>query len=137
MREVKTGLAAVVAQLEHTRINGREYYFAKDLQKAPTAPRVAFLLPPFDEFLVGYRDRSAVLDTQYTTRIVPGGNGVFNPIVVIDGHVVGTWKRTFKKDTVVLIFTPFTAFSNAQRDAIAAAAQHYADFVGKRAIIEM
>ncbi len=53
--------------------------------------------------------------------------------MVINGHVVGTWKRALKKDTIVLTFTPFTTFSNAQHDATTTAAQHYADFIGKRA----
>ena len=46
-------------------IDGQEYYFAQDLPDAPAEPHDAFLLPPFDEFLVAYRDRSAALDPQY------------------------------------------------------------------------
>lgn len=49
------------------------------------------LLPGFDEFLLGYQDRSAVLAPEDAPRIVPGGNGVFKPIVVEQGKVVGTW----------------------------------------------
>jgi len=43
------------------------------------------LLPGFDEFLLGYRDRSAGLDPEHRDRIVPGEKGVFNPTVVADG----------------------------------------------------
>jgi len=57
----------------------------------------AHLLPGFDEYLLGYSDRSAVLDPADAQRICPGGNGMFSPTMVIDGHVTGTWKRTFKK----------------------------------------
>ena len=55
------------------RSGEQEYYFAPDLPKASADPRDAFLLPPFDEFLVAYRDRSAALDPQYNNLIVPGG----------------------------------------------------------------
>lgn len=132
--EVKTGLAAVGAQLANDTIDGQEYYFAPDLPPAKKASSV-FLLPPFDEFLVAYRDRSAALDPEYNTLIVPGGNGIFNPIIVIDGQVVGTWKRTIKKETVVLAFNPFASFSDAEITAITAAAEPYGAFVGKQVVV--
>jgi len=133
--EAKAGLAAVASQLGHENIGEQEYYFAQDLPTAPTESLDAFLLPPFDEFLVAYRDRSAALDTHYNTLVVPGGNGIFNPIIVIGGRVVGTWKRTFKQDSVVMTFSPFTTFSDTQTNAITATAERYGRFVGKRAIV--
>jgi hypothetical protein len=133
--EAKAGLAAVAAQLGREIIGGQEYYFAQNLPAEPTGPLAAFLLPPFDEFLVGYRDRSAALDAHYSSQVVPGGNGIFNPIIVIGGRVLGTWKRVFKKDNVVMTFSPFTAFSQAQASAITAAAERYGRFVGKSAIV--
>lgn len=136
-QEVKTGIAAAGSQLERALIDGREYYFAQDAPAASLAPSEAFLLPPFDEFLVAYRDRSAALDPQYNSLIVPGGNGIFNPIVVIDGRVVGTWKRVFKKDTVVITTNPFTGWSAEQAHAIRAAAERYGRFVGKTAVVEI
>jgi hypothetical protein len=135
--EAKAGLAAVAAQLGCESIAGQDYYFARDLPAAATEALDAFLLPPFDEFLVGYRDRSAALDAHYNTRVVPGGNGIFNPIVVIGGRVVGTWKRAFKKDRVVMTFSPFTTFSEAQASAITAAAERYGRFLGTCAVVEI
>jgi hypothetical protein len=135
--EAKAGLAAIDSQLEHTSIDGQVYYFAKDLPDASADPHIAFLLPPFDEFLVAYRDRRAALDPAYNNLIVPGGNGIFNPIIVIGGRVVGTWKRVFKNDTVLMTFSPFTDFSTAQAHAISAAAERYGTFVGKRAVLEI
>ncbi len=136
-KEAKAGLAAMEGQLKHTNIGGQEYYFAKDAPGAAAETHDAFLLPPFDEFLVAYRDRSAALDPAYNERIVPGGNGIFNPIIVIGGRVVGTWKRTFKRADVIMTFSPFTAFSAAQASAITAAAERYGIFVGKRAVVEI
>jgi hypothetical protein len=136
-KEAKAGLAAIEGQLEHTIIGEQEYYFAPDLPKASADPRDAFLLPPFDEFLVAYRDRSAALDPQYNNLIVPGGNGIFNPIIVIGGRVAGTWKRVFKQNSVVITFSPFEEFSKAQASAIRSAAERYGEFVGKRAVIEI
>ena len=55
-------------------------------------PAAELLLPGFDEFVLGYGDRTDVLDAAHADRIVPGGNGMFRPTVVRDGRVVGTWR---------------------------------------------
>ena len=70
-----------------------------------------------------------MLEPQYANRICPGGNGIFYPTIVINGHVVGTWKRTFKKNAVVIETDPFTALSDTERADFAAAAQRFADYL--------
>jgi hypothetical protein len=94
-----------------------------------TTPSV-HLLPGFDEYLLGYRDRSAVLDPAYAQRICPGGNGMFNPTLVIDGVVTGTWKRTFKGGAVVIEPAPFQPLTAAENEALSAAADRYGRFLG-------
>lgn len=60
---------------------------------ARTGARPARLaLAPFDEYFLGYADRSAMCDPRYAQRIVPGSNGVFQPILVANGRVEGVWK---------------------------------------------
>lgn len=133
--DARAGLGAVAGQLRCELVEGQEYYFARDLPDAPAESNEAFLLPPFDEFLVAYRNRDASLDPRYKNLIVPGSNGIFNPIVVIDGRVLGTWKRVLKKDTVQMSFSPFTAFSTAQSRAISVTAERYGAYLGKTAVI--
>jgi hypothetical protein len=50
-------------------------------------------LPGFDEYILGYQDRAHPLAAEHFERIVPGNNGIFLPMLVIRGRVVGTWKR--------------------------------------------
>jgi Winged helix DNA-binding domain len=69
-----------------------------------------FLLPGFDELLLGYGDRSAVLPAEFADRIVPGGNGMFRPTVVSGGRVVGTWRTVGRGSRRQVAATPFTAF---------------------------
>ncbi|GAC1646803.1 MAG: winged helix DNA-binding domain-containing protein [Herpetosiphon sp.] len=133
--EARVGLAQVASQLRHTIIADQKYYVARDMPNASPDPGHTVLLPPFDEFLVAYRDRSAVLDPHHNTLVVPGGNGIFNPIIVIDGHVAGTWKRAFKKDSVIMTLSPFSSFSDTQLRSLTLAAEHYGRFVGKQTAI--
>lgn len=134
--EARAGIGAAADQLGRASIEGQEYLFGSELPDAPAEPSEAFLLPPFDEFLVAYRDRSASLDASHSNLVVPGGNGIFNPIVVIGGRVLGTWKRAFTKKSVALSFSPFEAFSAEQNKAIAAVAEQYGRFVGSPAVID-
>ena len=77
-----------------------------------------FLLPGFDEFVLGYGDRSAVLDPAFADRIVPGGNGMFRPTVVSDGRIVGTWQWTGRGAARTVTPTPFTDFPPAVATAV-------------------
>ncbi len=89
------------------------------------------LLPGFDEYLIGYADRGAVLPGEHAEKIVPGGNGIFLPVIVSAGQVVGTWKRALRKDTVEITLLPFTRFSVPQ-ETVLAAAERYGRFLGLR-----
>jgi hypothetical protein len=51
------------------------------------------VLPGFDEYLLGYQDRSLPLAAEHSQRIVPGNNGIFLPTIVAKGRIVGTWRR--------------------------------------------
>ena len=62
-----------------------------DRLAAADDPGAELLLPGFDEFVLGYADRSQVLDPEHADRICPGNNGIFRPTIVRDGQVVGTW----------------------------------------------
>ena len=68
-----------------------------------------FLLPGFDEFVLGYRDRSTILAPEFADRIVPGGNGMFRPTVVLGGRIVGTWGWTGRGARRTVTATPFTS----------------------------
>lgn len=128
--DARTGLAAVTPQLHQTTIDGQTYWMAQQQPTISHVPQPIYLLPGFDEYLLGYNDRRAVLEPQYANRIVPGGNGVFYPTIVSNGRVVGTWQRTFKKEAVVITAQPFTALTAAEEDAFAVAAQKFGAFLG-------
>jgi hypothetical protein len=96
---------------------------------APRTPHVA-LLPPFDEYTVAYRDRSAVLPAKHAA---PARNGIFGPIVVIDGQVAGTWTRRLTGDAVAIALKPFVRLPAGTAPGVAAAAARYGRFLGRPA----
>lgn len=105
---------------------------AASLAPAPRAAGSVVLLPGFDEYLLGYQDRSAALAAEHKELIVPGGNGVFRPTVVVDGRVVGTWRRGAGKGSGVeaSLFDGYR-FSRAEASAFARTAAAHARFWGE------
>ena len=88
----------------------------------------AYLLPPFDEYTVAYKDRTAVLHPKYAGRAQSGG--MLSPAIVVGGRVVGTWKRTTSRDGVTVTPAFFTRPTAAERRLVAAAAERYGRFLG-------
>lgn len=64
-----------------------------DLRPEPLDPETTWHLPPFDEWFLGYGARELVSTPEIMREVVPGLNGVFKPLVVTGGQVVGTWSR--------------------------------------------
>lgn len=129
--ETRAGLEMIEAQLAHEQLDGQTYWFSPSWPTPMAASATVHLLPGFDEYLLGYKDRNAVLAPIHAQKIVPGGNGMFRPFIVSNGRVVGTWKRTLRKTKVLIEFEPFTSLDPAQREAAAAAAESYGRFIGR------
>lgn len=128
--EVNEGLALVKQQLAQEKIGGKIYWFSPDAPIAETGSSEVHLLPGFDEYLVGYKYRSAVLGTHDWQLVNPGNNGMLSPTIIVDGQVAGTWKRTFKNRAAVITPLPFTGLSAEEAEALEQAAQRYGRFLG-------
>ena len=122
VRDVRTGLAVARPRLASLEVDGVEHFLAPETPDRLAAcrddARRVFLLPGFDEFVLGYGDRSAVLDPAFADRIVPGGNGMFRPTVVGDGRILGTWRYTGSGARRTPAAEPFTSFPDEVSSAI-------------------
>jgi hypothetical protein len=126
---VRAGLEMVKSQLTHEVVDGQTYWFSPSPPPAKDLSQTAYLLPNFDEYIVGYTDRSAMFDTSHTHKLDPLGNILFSHTMVLNGRIVGTWKRTIKKNTVVIEANPFTPLSEAETRAFTSSANHYGAFL--------
>ena len=128
--EAKTGLESVKDRLIHDTFDGKTYWMPPDTVTPPDAAPRLYLLPGFDEYMLGYRDRSAALDPAHAQKIVPGSNGVFMPTLVIDGRVAGIWKRAIRKNDVTVTAHPFAPITESEERAIEIVAHRYRQFLG-------
>ncbi len=86
VREARRAYAEL--DLEEVALLGRRAWIPRGLEPAPPHVR---LLPMFDSFLLGHRDRSLIVDPEHDGAVRPGG-GILAATLVVDGHVEGTWK---------------------------------------------
>jgi hypothetical protein len=125
--DVRPAVAAVRDQLAALAVGRTEYLLDPATPEMLEAHREAasgvLLLPGFDELILGYADRTMTLPAEHADRIVPGGNGVFRPTVVVGGRVVGTWRHV---GTGTKRRLEVDAFEPLPDDVAAAVAERYA-----------
>lgn len=126
--DARAGLEMAKRSLVQENINGQTYWLASSTPTTKDPSPTAYLLPAFDEYTVAYKDRSAVLDPKYTKQ-ANSGNGMLYPTIVVDGKVVGTWKRALKKDALAISPSPFAKLKRAETRALAEAANRYGKFL--------
>ena len=130
--DAKEGLNAVMSMLERIECDGKTYWTETTLPQMNTI-QSTFLLPGFDEYMLGYTDRTLILAAQHAGKVVPGNNGMFMPTIVMNGRVVGLWKRVLKKGQISIEITPFEKFTKSKIKAIALGAENYGAYIGKSA----
>ena len=87
------------------------------------------LMAGFDEYLLPYRNRHTIIDADHADYVVPGGNGVFKPMLVMNGRVVGVWARQVKSKSTKVTMSVFPGISVAA-DQLTPALAAYEHFVG-------
>jgi Winged helix DNA-binding domain len=127
--DVRSGIEMVKQQLGHDVINGQTYWFAASMTTTKVSRQAAYLLPNFDEYIVGYTDRSAIFDSSHGDKLDARSNPLFQHTLVINGQVAGTWKRTLKKDAVIIELNPFAPLTKSEKQTIRAAAEKYREFL--------
>jgi hypothetical protein len=132
--DARAGLKAITADLVRETIDGRTYWMSRSTTPAQNSSPAVHLLPGFDEYLLGYRDRGASLEAAYAKKLNAGG-GMLTPTIVADGRVVGTWRRALRKDAVAIKVSPFVPLSEPQWGALRTAAERYGGFVAMPATI--
>jgi len=134
--DAKLGIAAAGTALATVRVEGVDMLLSPavlDAHRAGpvVAPRLEMLaLPGFDEYLLGFKDRSMMLADEHKQAIIPGGNGVFQPTIVREGRVIATWKRSVLRGQLVVRVAPLVPVSAVEQRYVAEALTPYAAFVG-------
>jgi hypothetical protein len=130
MAEAKKGIELVKSQFVNEAVKGQRYWF-RDVdspvrEKSPTA----HLLPNYDEYFIGFKDRSAIGAVAKLAGV--GGNdpSLLAHIIILDGQVIGGWKRTITKNAVRVELNLITNLTKPEQEAVVVEANRYGDFLG-------
>lgn len=131
LTDAKRGLAAVKDQLQPAVIGDQIYWQAASIAPARATILTAHLLPSFDEYTVGYADRSTLFDAAHFERLTAANSGVaLSNTLLIRGQIVGNWKRTLQTDAVQIELMPFRPLTQIEQRAVAKEADRFGAFLG-------
>jgi hypothetical protein len=125
--DAKAGLESIKAQLIDIKVDKQQFWLSPDIAIPDAKAPLAHLLPAFDEFAVAYKDRSAAVHPQYLKLAL---HVIFNPSIVVNNQVVGTWKRTVLKNTARISLHLFGKLNKTQTKALDDAQKRYLKFIG-------
>jgi hypothetical protein len=133
--DARAGLEMAGPRLRREMVDGRAYWLSRSTPDASDDESpVAHLLPAFDEYTVAYKDRGDILHPSHA-RTANAASAILGPTVVLNGRVVGTWKRTLNRESVIIETSMFTTLRKAERHALDVAAHRYGEFLGLSAVI--
>ena len=97
-----------------------------------SAKPVVHLLQAYDEYSVGYSESKYLLAHEGVDPGFSGSRTVFNNLVLLDGLLVGRWKRSAVGGEIAIETRLQVRLARAAADALAAAAAAHVAFLGSR-----
>lgn len=130
--DARKAVEIIKSQLTAESVNGEMYYYYPTLTVKKLSKPQIHLLPSWDEFTVAYKDRSLAIDPAFEKE---SGHGIFNPNIVANGQIIGTWKRVLKNSTVDIETRYFSNPAKTILEKTSATTRAYAKFIGKQPTI--
>jgi len=131
--DAKRGIEMLGPDLERRTIGDRAYWWARDALPVPRPkPNAAHLLPNYDEYFIGFKDRSAIMEV-----LAKNGYGAKAPAltqhpIVLDGQVIGGWKRIVSGKEMAIQLETLTRVNEAAKRGLKAAVMRLGGFLGQR-----
>ncbi len=126
VKEAKEAVGLISGQLQRECFDSREfliYLFAHEAGKKP----VVHFLPPYDEYLISYKERTTVIAAEHCPKAFNRW-GIFYPVLLSQGWIVGNWKKTFRQSEVLLSVSVFNSSCIISEDALRKAERRFRDF---------
>jgi len=130
MADAKNGIEMIKSQFVSEAINDRTYWFSDSKPPAREKSPIAYLLPNYDEYFIGFKDRSAIGDVAKQAGIKGDDPALIAHIIILDGQIVGGWRRTLKRDEVLLETSLITKLTKVEEKAVTDAAMRFGRFLG-------
>lgn len=128
--DAKDGIELNQPHLASEAWNGQTYWLAESKRPAKEKSVRAYLLPNYDEYFIGFKDRSAIGDIAKQAGIKGDDPALIAHIIILDGQIVGGWRRTLEKNNAVVELNIFANLNGTEMRAVEDAAQRFGKFLG-------
>jgi hypothetical protein len=105
LRDVRAGLGRIAGELVEVRVGEQRAWTLRGAARHPRG-RIVRLLPAWDNYLMGHRDRDFIAGPERWPTVMPGG-GLIRPTILVDGVAVGTWSVRRKGREIRVALDPF------------------------------
>jgi hypothetical protein len=113
-----------------SRADGEQtYWFTESADAARVKPPTLHLLPNYDEYIVAYKDHGPTFDPSIAERLQSRDGVLANHVVVLDGKVIGGWRRTVGTKAATVTIALIARLDRAQRDALELAVARFGRFL--------
>ncbi len=130
--DCKKGIELVKADILSSTIDKDVYYYSEETKE--NTSKTIHLLPIYDEYIMGYKKRDAILQVYNSIKPSPGYG--YDNTIVLQGQIIGTWKRVIKPKHIDLQYKPFQPFTTSQQTQFKKAIERYQKFSGMEVILK-
>jgi len=124
--------AEIAEDLSEVRVDDSRAWVLREDLPALRAARidgpVVRLLPYFDTYLLGHKERRHLVDPRHRVRVYRPA-GWIAPTVLVDGRVAGTWSHEKRREGIEVLIEAFGKLSAGIKDGIAAEAEDLGRFL--------
>jgi hypothetical protein len=130
-KDAKLTLELVKKNLIAEKIGAEIYWFSNSFKRKEANNPTVYLLPAYDEFLISYQDRTASLLQKHNKKVI-SANGIFRPLIIKNGRVIGSWKRSIQNDISIIEASLFQSYRQPLISQIKKSVEDFERFAGKK-----
>lgn len=132
LTDSRKALESIKDKMTSEKITDELYWLPNNSSIKADKKTSAHFLPAFDEYLISYKDRTAALAIEHQ-GIAFTSNGIFKPVLLVNGQAIGVWSRSIKKDAVHIQATFFTPPAKTTLSFLQRQAKQFGIFLNKKA----
>jgi Winged helix DNA-binding domain len=125
--QVKKGMAMVSSDFNHEKNGDENYYYPPNNPLNKKLFQKAWLLPPYDEYIMGYKNKGIIFFNR--NKMNPAPVVLFDNMIIIDGQVAGSWRRTIQENSVSLEYHLFNPSHRKNLTALNRAIRQFSKFM--------
>lgn len=126
--EAKQAISFIEKELSIEKFAGESLYIHQSCYNMVQADEILHLMPPFDEYLISYKDRTHALPLHHYPKAFTN-NGIFYPVIMRNGRIIGNWKKSVSKEKLNIETSFFEKGTAPDKKSIKKAEQKYKLFL--------